>query len=164
MPKTVCVDSMVCVWGVKEQASEDQKHKIELAKGLFSALKAENAIIILPSPVLTEILSPIPPSERQQLITEMTKRFRIAPFDTVAAIKAAELWHNRKNWQDVFKSKGQDGMRNRFKYDIEIAAIAITRNVDYLYTEDEELITICGDEVSCGKIPPLPVSPQLGMF
>lgn len=163
MPRTICIDSNIVVWGVKKVSTTGQEDMIPLAEGFLDNLKKENAILLIPSPVITEILTPVPISDRAVLAEKINRIFRVLPIDTITAIKASELWHNTKNWKEIYKKKGQDGMKNRFKYDILIAAAAIVRNVDYFYTHDDDLITLCTGQIPAGKMPPLGLSPQLSL-
>ena len=103
-----------------------------------------------------------PPSDREAIVSKINKLFRVVPVDTFVAIKAGELWHNHmKNWKSIYKQKGQDGIRNRFKYDLLIAATAITRKADYLYTEDGPLTKLCEKYIEVGPLPTSGLGPQL---
>jgi hypothetical protein len=83
------------------------------------------------------------------------------------AAKAAELLHKVRgdgSWKTAYKKWKDDGIRNRLKFDALIAATAIVRNVDYLYTEDDGLINLCKDFIGVGPIPAAGYSPQLNIF
>lgn len=158
MPRTVCIDSMICVWGIKNLATPGQEHMIETAKELFRNLKDEQAILLLPSPIVTEILSPVPVPDRPKVVELINKTFRVVPLDTVASVKSAELWNTHaKDWKELYDKNGDAGIRNRFKFDLLIAGIAITRNVEYLFTHDKALQTMCRGHIEVGEIPKLKV-------
>lgn len=165
MPDTVSFDSMICVWGIKKIASTGQEHKIGQAEGLIETLTKDGSLLLLPAPIITELVCPVPPKERGKLIDSISKWFRIVPVDAQIAIKAGELWHDNKGaWQEIYKDKGPDGLKNRFKFDLLVAATGIVRKVDILYTEDEALANICKKYINVGPMPVIGTAAQLDMF
>lgn len=130
---------MVFVWGVKEQAKATQENMIEKTKSFLKWLDDEKKQIILPAPIITEILAPVTnTADRDAFMDIIYRRFRVAPLDDIAAQKAGEIWSTTPNYKEYY-TEGEDGIRNRFKYDILILGIAITQNVTCLYSEDKAL-------------------------
>jgi predicted nucleic acid-binding protein len=164
MPRTVCIDSNIVVWGIKKQATKGQEGMIPMAEAFIENLQTEKAILLIPAPVVTEILAPVPVPDHAKLTDLISRIFRVVPVDTIIAMKAAELWHSKPDWKQVYQKDGQEGMRNRFKYDILIAATAIVRNANCIYTHDDRLINLCNGLIPASKIPPIGLSAQTELF
>lgn len=102
-------------------------------------LDSNKVTIILPSPIIAEVLSPVSnAADRDYFMAIIRKRFRIAPLDDLAAQIAGEIWGNTPQWREYYK-EGEDNLKSRFKYDLLILAIAIRQKASCLYTEDEKL-------------------------
>ncbi|MBT1698260.1 hypothetical protein KK083_15310 [Fulvivirgaceae bacterium PWU4] len=162
MANLVCIDSMICVWGIKKKATQGQEFMVAKTEAFLKSLDAQNTKIIIPAPVITEILCPVDISQRAGLMSSITKHFMIAPLDTMAAIKAGEIWNeNKDSWKEIYGSSEEEGLRNRFKYDILIAGIAITRNVYCLYSNDARLRGICSKHIDTQSLPDIAVQREL---
>lgn len=100
--------------------------------------------ILLPTPVIAELMAAIGPSAEQYVtIVRRSRVFEIASFDEKAAIELAFL--NR----DVFAA--QDGAREeayqKVKFDRQIVAVLKSRNATTIYTDDRNLskrAQLCG--------------------
>jgi hypothetical protein len=75
--RTVCIDSMLCVWGIKKVASKGQEEKILLAESLIETLSKEKAALLLPTPIITELLTPVPPQDHSKLLRHLTSYFEL---------------------------------------------------------------------------------------
>lgn len=91
MNKLVCIDSQIFIWGIKSQSHATQTHLIPKAKNFIAWLTENDYRLLLPSPMLAELLSPVPVREQPKIMGLIDKRFQIAPFDSIAASKCAEL-------------------------------------------------------------------------
>lgn len=154
MSEIVCIDSMVFVWGIKQHATKGQEHMIDKTMAFLDWLDTSGKKIILPAPIITEILAPVDDTgDRDKFMDLVYKRFRIAPYDDLAARKGGEIWNTHKNYKEYYQ-EGGDGLKNRFKYDILILAIAIVQKVECLYTEDEALLKLAAATgLKASKIP-----------
>lgn len=112
---------------------------IPRVKNFIEYLSTKNVKLVLPTPIITEILVPVDnASDRKKFLNAAYKLFRIAPFDDYAAMVAGEIWNSNKNWKQYYDVDG-DGLRNKFKYDLMIVAIAKVQKVSVLYSHDEGL-------------------------
>ena len=102
-----CIDSNIIVWGIKKQASEGQEDMIARAEHIFIQADEYNDFILIPTIVLAEILTPEPPEVRNRYIDILNKSFIIAPFDTRAALKFADILHSR--WAEINNIAAETG-------------------------------------------------------
>jgi predicted nucleic acid-binding protein len=137
MPKLVCLDTQVLIWGVQGIASPGQEDMIDRAKLLLQQLAKENAKIAIPSVVLGEFLIKIPEDNREAMIQLLSRGFQVVPYDTPAALRFAQIWDTH-SIASVKKevSKGATPSRHELKADILILATAIARNVECIYSAD----------------------------
>ena len=99
--RIVCVDTNVPIWGIRKEGNPE---KIEHAVNLFAELDAEKdefghgtVQILIPTVVLTEFVTLIrSKNERDKVISAISQRFTVAPFDTRAVSLAADLWNVAK--------------------------------------------------------------------
>lgn len=162
MSALVCIDSQIFIWGIKRQSKPDQKNMIELAVRFIDKLSREDAKLLLPVPMMTELLSPVPVSDHASIISLMDKRFLIAPFDNLAAIKCAELLHTVANEKDIQEYKENHSIpKAKIKYDCMIAAIAITRRASIIYSNDADLKKFACGQINVVPMPLIPVQTDL---
>lgn len=114
----------------------------ERIEHLISGLSKDKAIIVIPAPALAEFLTVVEnagPQYIQQI--DRSARFQIEPFDTMAAIEAAQMYRALKargDWRG-----GATGDKQKVKVDQQIVAIAITRQALPIYTADTDIIKTC---------------------
>ncbi|MBL0129276.1 MAG: PIN domain-containing protein [Flavobacteriales bacterium] len=138
MGKVICLDSQVVVWGIKGEAEPGQEAKIGRAKALLALLAEEKAIIIIPAPVLSEILMRVPAAEHGKIVNFITARFRVPPFDAAAAAIAAQIRQKLMS-EGEFKKIQKSSTREVVKFDIQIIAIAKLHGAKTIYSEDRGL-------------------------
>lgn len=155
MNEIVCIDSNIFIWGVKGESSPTQKNKIAEAKEFLKWLDLQKLRILLPAPMLAEILSPVPPSEHEKITKLIGSNFLIAPFDYPAAVKCAELLHKSFTETDKLKYREENSVpKQKMKYDCMIAAICITRKVKFLYTHDvADMTKFCDQQITVKDMP-----------
>ncbi len=114
---------------------EAVKEKIEY---LISRLSASGQKIIVTTPSLSELLC-FAFDDPQQVLTSLTGnyRFRIEAFDTIAAIEAAVMTADAIARKD--KKAGLRASWQKVKVDRQIVAIAKTRKVDAVYSNDHDI-------------------------
>lgn len=115
MSKLVCIDSQIFIWGVKKIAIESQKHLIPIASNFIDYLTENNLKILLPNPLITEILSPVPPNEHKAILDLLDKRFIIAPFDMLATVKCAELMNIVLTEPELIKYREENKVQIRHR-------------------------------------------------
>lgn len=164
--KKVVIDTNICVFAILEKATPNRTEMIQKAKDLLDHLSDKKADIFIPTPVLTELLIPVTAeSDRKGLMATVYERFKIAPFDDVAAEIAAGIYiDNKPELKEMYNDFPNDGIKARMKYDIMILAIAISKGVDEFYTEDTGLKKLAIKHnvkvLSCDSIP----KPQPDLF
>ena len=113
-------------------------HAEERIAQLVSDLEKARVTIIVPTPALSELLvhagSAGPEWVRQ---ISRSAAFKLAPFDTLAAIEVAEMTRVAIAAGD--KRSGASATWVKVKYDRQIVAIAKVAHADTIYTDDEGL-------------------------
>lgn len=138
-------------------------HVKERAQGLVKQLQKERHRIIIPAPVTAELLTVIGPGSSEYLqIINRSRVFESRPFDDAAAIELAFL--NR----DVFfreDRRNRTDVKEKVKFDRQIAAICKVAGCKRLYTDDGSLgnrARLCGmDTLRIYEIPIPEESKQL---
>lgn len=159
----VCLDSQIIIWGIKEVATEGQEMMIPRAKAFLKWLDDNDKKVIIPAPIITEILMPVPKENYEKLLRILHNKFRVVPFDEIAAIKCAEIWQNKSNDEHLkaYRKTHQIG-KHHMKFDFQIVSIAVTRQAECIYSHDPHLRRFAGDMVSVREMPML--STQLHLF
>lgn len=105
---------------------------------LVNGLTQSNERIVLPTPVLTEILVRAGAAGPQYL-QEVTKsiRFKIAPFDARAAIEVAAMLRTAFGKKD--KKDGSRGTWAKVNFDRQIVAISKVEGSHTIYSDDADL-------------------------
>ena len=99
-----------------------------------SILAQDNGAILIPTPVLTELLVPL--AEHEKVLEDIDKNemFAIVPFDRTAAVMLAEV--NRRARLSSQKKDGSGESRHKVMFDRQIVAIAKAHGADIFYTDD----------------------------
>ncbi|MGM9508132.1 type II toxin-antitoxin system VapC family toxin [Larkinella sp. GY13] len=160
MAKRVVIDSQVFLWGVREVPTEGLEDLIPRTKALFEYLINNGYEIILPAPVLGEILITIPSSERDDEISNLSKLFTIYHFDaSVAKVFAGmmERYLKEKDKKSItLLSNGKELTKGRIKFDYLICAIAVCAKAECVYSLDPDFPKFVADYILVKDIPPLP--------
>lgn len=140
MKQLVCIDAMIAIWGIKKRADKGQEYLIPVCTKLIADLDKEKKTILLPAPIITELLAPVDNiTDRQQLLSDINLSCRPAVYDAIVAVETAKIWNeNKERWQDLYVGSGPPN-RIRFKYDLMILGTAIVNKVTCLYTGDKGL-------------------------
>ena len=156
MNNLVCIESQIFIWGVLSQSRPNQKHMIPRAKALIKHLSDNGIRMLLPVPVITEVLTPVPPHEHASVLAFLDKRFQVAPFDNLASYKCAELINKSLTDEELKKYREEYSIpKQKIKFDCMIAAIAITRKAHCIYSEDAGFKKFVGGEISVVQMPNL---------
>ncbi len=155
----VAFDSNCCIWCFKSEFTSGQEYEKQSAIKLKELLIKHNFQILLPIPVVTELLSNInDPLERINLFQSLKKNLIIGDFNAKAAILLAEIlnyhYTNKKTYQNIGITKVS------LKYDALIIAIAKAYNAECLYAHDPDCKTIAAHFYTVKKISEIPDSIQ----
>ena len=102
-------------------------------------LESSKSKIVIPAPVLSELLVRVTPQETQRIIEQINKSavFHIEPFETKAAIEVAILTRSALAHGD--QKTGSTAPWAKVKFDRQIAAIARVVQASSIYTDDDNL-------------------------
>lgn len=114
-------------------------HAKERVDGLLAQLAADKTKIVIPTPVLAEVLVRSDADERAALIARFTRSasFRVAAFDERAAFELADI--EKKAIDGGDKRGGVQGSWTKIRFDRQIVAIARVAGAETIYTDDGNL-------------------------
>jgi predicted nucleic acid-binding protein len=109
--------------------------RIEL---LVATLEDQNATILIPTPALAEFLV-LAESDGPKYLSELKDlaAFKIEPFDELAAVEAGAMEVAARAMGD--KRAGAEGDWQKVKVDRQVIAIAKTRGVVSIYSDDPDI-------------------------
>ena len=114
---------------------QDVKARIE---SLVETIKSNKGTIVVPTPVLSEILVHAGAAGAQYLQELDTRRwFRIEPFDQRAAVELAAMTREALSAGDL--RAGTKATRAKLKFDRQIIAITRILNETVIYSDDEDI-------------------------
>ncbi len=132
--------------GVPQRLTDAHGNVIDHAQGridyLVKTLECLKSTIVIPTPVLSELLVGVGPQETQSILDEIRKArvFRVEPFETRAAIEVALMTRNAKAGGD--KKGGSSAPWAKVKFDRQIIAIAKVVQASAIYTDDDDIVSI----------------------
>ena len=129
---------------------------------MIDRLSKDQVRILIPAPALCEFLCVAGRDASSYLdIIDGTSRFQIVPFDTAAAVEAAQLLLLGKRAGDKRRGR-RDTPWQKVKFDHQIVAIARTQQASEIYSNDDDIVAfgaLSGVEViTVGELPPAPPS------
>lgn len=149
-----CIDSNIVIWGIKKQSSAGQEEMIARAEQIFAKADELQDYIVIPTIVLSEILAPELPHIRAKYIDVFRKHFIVAPFDERAALKYAEIMHER--FEEVKNlAVATNNPRQKTKVDHMIIATAIVYNANAIYSTDGGLKSFASGLIDVRDLPPI---------
>ena len=108
---------------------------------LVQSLEKQDEVIVIPTPVLSEILVHAGDAGGEYLETlNNSSRFRIAPFDQLAAVELAAMTRDALSTGDL--RAGTGATRAKLKFDRQIIAIARTQGQTTIYSDDGDIATL----------------------
>ena len=90
--------------------------------------------VIIPTPVLTEILYYAGNATDEVLTKLQQSPFMLAPFGTRAAVECADALRRLGH-----KGKGKNNPQAKVKFDRQIVAIAVVESVSVIYSDDDDI-------------------------
>ncbi len=137
------IDSMILIYAEivplkKGPKCKDISDLRKRSKLLIIKASDRRDTIVLPTVVMSELLVPVPNSQKGALILALQKRFVCPPLDIPAASMAADLWSQFTN-----RPQNQDyGNRDVLKADVLIVASARAGNATQFYSHDARCRTL----------------------
>lgn len=113
------------------QLVENAKQRVDY---LIRKLSKARAKVVIPAPVLSEMLVYAGKATNEYVQNFQQPPFRIVPFDTRAAIECADAIHRYG-----VKGKGKENPRAKVKFDRQIIAIAQVEHVEAIYSDDTDI-------------------------
>jgi predicted nucleic acid-binding protein len=154
----VAFDSNICIWCIKEECTPGQESEMMKAINLRKLLTDNGFDILIPTPVLSELLSNIPEvGKRMDFYNEIRKTFQIGEFDTKASLQLAEILHyhyltSNKAYQNLGITKLP------MKYDALIVAISKSAGAECLFAHDNDCEIIAANFFSVKSLDERPDS------
>jgi predicted nucleic acid-binding protein len=135
---------------------------------LVKRLEKDKTQIIIPTPVLSEVLVQAGTEASEKIIEYLQKFavFRIESFDTRAAIEVAVMTRELLNSRER-KRGTSNATWTKVKFDRQIVAIAKVHNATTIYSDDEDIRKIAArSKIKVEGLADLPLPPedaQLGL-
>lgn len=148
--RSVCLDTHVLIWGVKEQATPGQERMIPRAKAFLSE---PETVFVIPAVGVAELLMPVPSELHAMTLNLLRGGFAIAPYDTKAAALFAKLWRERTDDGVIEQLKSDGETKTKIKVDGQIVATAIAQGVAYIVSHDGGLKKFAGDAIEVRELP-----------
>lgn len=129
-PKSIiAIDTQALVWGVRHEGPDEMQQQ---ARWLFEYIEQADALVVLPTVVLSEFLTGVKQQDRPRVAQAISERFTVAAFDSKAAYLAAELYQSSEN----SKPKGVPGGRSVLRADSMIVATAKAFGAEIFISHD----------------------------
>jgi len=124
---------------------------------LVEQLEKARTVIIIPTPVLSEVLIKAGNSGPAILAAiQRSSAFRIVGFDARAAVELAQITNDLASRAD--KRAGIEAPWSKIKFDRQVVAIARVNRATAIYTDDDKLITFAVlNDISCIRVADLPI-------
>jgi hypothetical protein len=166
MKRVICIDSNIFIWGIRGVSAPGQEDMIKRAKNFISWVESKNLNILLPAPMMAEVLSPVPVNNHTQILSLLGSRFLVTPFDAPAASKCAELLYKSFTQPDLIKYRLDNAVpKQKMKYDCMIVATCIVKRVDCLYSNDADLKKFADNQIDVQPLPDLKeIGKQVSLF
>ena len=138
----VCIDTQVCIWGIKAQAKpghKDEPAKIARAQQLFAELSKDKITVCLPSIVLAELLvHEVGKPSLDKLREDLCKRFHVLVFNTMCAQRHAEVVakNTTEREKELIRNLDPTLTKAKLKADYQIVSSMLGNGIKVLYTED----------------------------
>jgi predicted nucleic acid-binding protein len=129
---------------------------------LVSELERTSTTILIPTPVLSEVLVRASAATAVEILEELHRNaaFRILPFDERAALEVADM--SRRFLSRGDKPHSREATYAKLKYDRQIVAIAKVAKATRIYSDDKGLQSTAQQErIPVVGLKDLPLPPKL---
>ena len=149
MRETFIIDTnVISHYLAVNQNDPEWQIKQQLADALFDEFAKKKARVMIPTPVLLELLYMNKDgSDRKKLLVMLQQAFQFADFSADAAAIGADLMRGNGTFNKLIQENGQR-LRDHLRTDTQIIAIALANHADAIYSEDKHF-----QALSQGKIP-----------
>ena len=134
---------------------------------LVNQLEKARTRVVIPAPVLSEVLVRVPPAEAQNLVEQLGTYsvFRIEPFEARAAIELAIMTRNAIDGGRDPKRRNPQATWAKLKFDRQVVAIAKVLQATTIYSDDGDIHRIAKREnievIGLADLPLPPEDPQI---
>jgi predicted nucleic acid-binding protein len=158
----VCLDTHIVIWGIKKQAAKGQENMIVKAESFLAWLDESKKKVIIPVPVISELLVPVPNDAHEKFLQTIHSKFRVVPFDEIAAVKMAQIFSAKADEPGIKAYRAEHQIpREKMKIDFQIASIAIVRQAECIYSHDPRLKKFVGDLIQIKEMPNIGIQTTL---
>lgn len=162
MVDVVCLDTQIIIWGIKKQSIPAQTEMIYKSARLIQNLKESRAKILIPTPVIFELLLPIVADKREKFLSFMNRNFMVIPFDAKSAVFASRIRQEKMDAAMKEAVKGDANItRNHIKVDCMIVAAAYVYGASIIYSHDDHVTKFASGYIPVEKIPDMPFQAPL---
>lgn len=152
--RIACLDTQIVIWAALAQSSENQKDMLWRSRALVRWLGERGARVVVSAISVGEMLVKVPVAKHQATIAEMNVFLQIVPYDAHAASRFASMWEAaRAETKPAAGQQGRQGVRDKLKTDLMIAATAIVAGARDFYTEDGDLRRILKGHIAAHQVP-----------
>jgi predicted nucleic acid-binding protein len=131
----------------------DCKARVEY---MISELQRNGSKIVIPSPALAEVMVWAPEAAADWLkIISGSKHFKIAPFDTLAAVE-----HAARERARLLGKRDREVTKAKMKFDQQIVAIAAVEQASIIFSDDAHIVKLVDEGVQVIGIAQLPLPPE----
>lgn len=129
--------AIACSWKTKKPI----RHARERVDALIERIAASGDVIVIPAPVLSEIIVKIP-AKADEIVRRLRTSpwFRVEAFDTAAAVELGIRTARAIAAGD--KREGSQADWSKVKFDRQILSIAIVINASQILSEDADLAAL----------------------
>ena len=150
MPRIVCLDTNVVIWGLLADGKAEDDIKRYKAQYLLSELEKEEARVLIPAIVLAEVTAKAEEESKLDLYNALTSSLEILPFCSGCALRYGEV--RRKG----MKRRSRQFPRKEVTVDSLIISQCIANGVNVLYTDDENLLKLASEFIQAQRLPTPP--------
>jgi predicted nucleic acid-binding protein len=133
MASMVMLDTMICIWAFKGEATPGQEGKIQQARAFIASLEEEGLEVGISAVTLAELMVALSDEQRLAFSQSIQNAVCVYAFDIRASIEAARLFKSRLSSGETLSG------RQIVKADCQIAGTALSNGALALYTEDVQL-------------------------
>ncbi|HUX00679.1 MAG: PIN domain-containing protein [Phycisphaerae bacterium] len=142
----ICLDTMVVIWGIQETPAQEELEFRKRTQAYLESLSEKKEGVLIPTPVVHEVLVGIPPDQHSDYLAAMEQEFVVGVFDLLAARLAAEIEYG------AVKPKSRDD-RIRLRLDAQILAIAIVQGASVVISHDQGMASLASGRIRVMELP-----------
>lgn len=124
---------------IDKETKKPLEHFKERVNNLIQTLSKEKAQVIIPSPVLTEILIPATVGQRETIETLSKSPFKITGFDHRASIECSIMLRRFFSESKNRKEMTSNFNKQKVKFDYQIFSIGLVEQVEAIYSDDKDI-------------------------